>query len=570
MSQTTIRRSTSLKRRTRRPLLFAVIATLVAVLLVARMPPQPAAAQLAGGLNLSLDASPSTAAVGQVVTFSYRASPPAVAPPFPSITSVSIDYGDGQSDVGNSGGSGQTVTGSFTHVYGSPGNFTATLTASASNGSSNSTARTVSVTGGSGPSVSVSAFPSTVSAGQPVNINYSVTTSVGIGFPQVQSILISYGDGAPLPLQSSSGTVSHTYGVPGTYTITVTATSAGQQGSNSTQVNVTSGGGPSSISLTASPQVAPAGQNINFTGTVNSSAPGSVTTGATIFFGDGQSQSPQSTGAGLIAQHAYTSPGSYTATLNVTDSTGQTGQGSTTVTVTQASIQPPTNVQIVSAPATGSVGQSLNFIAATATPQNAGASIASYSWSWGDGTTNQGQNTTHAYASPGTYLVTLTVTDTTGASAATSTNINIASALPQGITVNLPAGWNLVGGPTGAIVSNNSGPLYTFQAGDTAYQSVPSGTPLRAGFGYWAYFTSGGTITLPTTNPQVVNASLPAGQYIMISNPGNSGATVSGADSVLTFDPSANSYFPATSLAPGQGAWAISLAGGTVSIASGR
>jgi PKD repeat protein len=547
---------------------LAALATLIALALATSVSPGPASAQLVGGLNLTLNAAPGNAAVGQVVTFSYRASPPAVAPPFPSITSLTIDYGDGQVDSGNVGGSGQTVTGTATHVYGSPGNYTAILTASASNGSSNSTSTGVTVSGGSGPSVSVSAAPSTVSTGQPVSISYTVSTSVGIGFPQVQSVLISYGDGAPLPLDSPSGTVSHTYGVPGIYTVTVTARSAGQIGSGSTQVNVTSGGGSSSIALTASPQVAPAGQNVSFTGTVLSSAPGSVTTSATINFGDGQSQTPLSTGAGLIAQHAYAVPGTYTATLNVTDSTGQTSQGSTTVTATQASNLPPSNVQIASAPATAVVGQSANFVAATAIAQNPGAGITSYSWSWGDGTSNQGQNTTHVYGTAGNFPVTLTVTDTSGASAATSTNITVTSGLPQGVTVNLPSGWNLVGGPTGAIVSGNSGPLYTFQAGDTAYQSVPSGTALRAGFGYWAYFATGGTITLPTTSPQVLNTQLPRGQYIMIANPGNTGAAVSGADSVVIFDPASNSYLPATSLAPGQGAWAISVGGGTVSIAN--
>ena len=174
------------------------------------------------------------------------------------------------------------------------------------------------------------------------------------------------------------------------------------------------------------------------------------------------------------------------------------------------------------------VGQSANFVAATAVAQNTGASIASYSWSWGDGTSNQGQNTTHVFGSAGTFPITLTVTDTTGASAATSTTIAVGTALPQGVTANFASGWNLVGGPEGLIVSSNSGPLYTFQAGNTAYQIIPSGTALRAGFGYWAFFPTSGTITLPTTNPQVLSLPLPAGQYVMISNPGNTGATVFG------------------------------------------
>lgn len=61
---------------------------------------------------------------------------------------------------------------------------------------------------------------------------------------------------------------------------------------------------------------------------------------------------------------------------------------------------------------------------------------------------------------------------------------------------------------------------------------------------------------------------LPARQYVMVGDPGTTAATVLGAYSVVTFDPSANGYVPATTLAPGQGAWAISINGGTATVAS--
>ena len=211
----TTKEDASWSRRAARWFVLAALATFLAVAVVAPASPHPAAAQFVGGLNLTLNASPSSAAPGQVVTFSYSASPPAVAPPFPSIQFISVDFGDGQSSSGNSGGPGQTVSGSLTHVYNSPGTYTATLSAAATNGSSNTTSTSVSVSGGSGPSVSITASPLTVTVGQTVNFSYSVNTSVGIGFPTVQSILINYGDGAPLPLQSSSGTVGHTYSAPG-------------------------------------------------------------------------------------------------------------------------------------------------------------------------------------------------------------------------------------------------------------------------------------------------------------------------------------------------------------------
>jgi hypothetical protein len=52
----------------------------------------------------------------------------------------------------------------------------------------------------------------------------------------------------------------------------------------------------------------------------------------------------------------------------------------------------------------------------------------------------------------------------------------------------------------------------------------------------------------------------------MIGNPGSTTATVSGADSIMTYNASSSTYQQATSLQPGQGAWAISYGGGTATI----
>jgi hypothetical protein len=128
------------------------------------------------------------------------------------------------------------------------------------------------------------------------------------------------------------------------------------------------------------------------------------------------------------------------------------------------------------------------------------------------------------------------------------------------------AGWNIVGGPTGTIVVDNSGPLYTYQAGNTAYQTIPSGSPLTQLLGYWAYFDVPTSGTILVSAPQTLTVGLPAGQWIMIANPGNTTATVTGADVVYVYD--GVQYQVAASLAPGQGAWAISVAGGTATIAN--
>jgi hypothetical protein len=117
------------------------------------------------------------------------------------------------------------------------------------------------------------------------------------------------------------------------------------------------------------------------------------------------------------------------------------------------------------------------------------------------------------------------------------------------------------------VVTGNTGPLYTYQAGDTNYQTIAAGTQLFAGSGYWAYFDAATAGTIPVSNSQTLSIGLPAGQWVMIGNAGNTVATVTGADVVYIYSASSG-YQATTSLVPGQGAWAISVNGGTATVAN--
>jgi len=143
------------------------------------------------------------------------------------------------------------------------------------------------------------------------------------------------------------------------------------------------------------------------------------------------------------------------------------------------------------------------------------------------------------------------------------------SATGAGIPVSYSSGWNIVAGPTGTVLSGNNGPLYTFLEGDTDYETISVGIALTQPNGYWAYFSGGATNgSIPTGGPQTLTVNLPAGQWVMIGNPGNTAAAVTGADVVYTYS-TVGGYQAATTLAPGQGGWAISMNGGTASIANG-
>jgi hypothetical protein len=130
--------------------------------------------------------------------------------------------------------------------------------------------------------------------------------------------------------------------------------------------------------------------------------------------------------------------------------------------------------------------------------------------------------------------------------------------------VPYPAGWNQIAVPQNTNIPGPLGPIYTYQAGDTAYEEVQN---LQPGLGYWVDFDAPTTATLSAGSPQSVSLPLPAGQYIMVGNPGSFPATVRGADAVYVYNPSTG-YQQTTTLQPGQGAWVFSYSGGTVTISN--
>jgi hypothetical protein len=151
------------------------------------------------------------------------------------------------------------------------------------------------------------------------------------------------------------------------------------------------------------------------------------------------------------------------------------------------------------------------------------------------------------------------------AGGATSTGLAFGSS--QGLTIVYPSGWNIIAAPQGTNFGSASGSLFTLQSGDNSYESTTIGAQLKSGAGYWLY-SSGVQASLPAAPGASATVQLPAGEWILIGDPGSTVANVSGADQVLVFDPVSGSYKQATQLQPGQGAWAMSNAGGRATITS--
>jgi hypothetical protein len=260
--------------------------------------------------------------------------------------------------------------------------------------------------------------------------------------------------------------------------------------------------------------------------------------------------------AGTTANVTVTTASGTSNALSYTfGATGNTGSGNATFTTS---------------PENAATGQSVNFAANYAGTTSSCGSFRNYGYSFGDGTGSQmttNPDASHVYGNPGEYTTTLTVTDCTGASTSSNSTVFVSEGAGQGMSaVSGGSGLNLVSGPNGAVITGNEGPLYTYQQGNTAYQVVSQGSELRAGQGYWAYFVGPSAQNLPMVSPQTITVMLPPGQWIQIGNAGDTPATVSGADIVYVYNPSSSSYDQTTQLAAGQGAWAISMNGGQVTV----
>ena len=118
----------------------------------------------------------------------------------------------------------------------------------------------------------------------------------------------------------------------------------------------------------------------------------------------------------------------------------------------------------------------------------------------------------------------------------------------------LPSGWNLVSGPDGTTLSGASGLIYSLQPGDREYESFPADARLRAGWAYWAYFPTGGSLNSPTSQSDY-SVTLVPGEWAMIGNPmSHCTVAIDGADTALTYT-AADGYASVTMLRPGEGAW---------------
>jgi len=377
-------------------------------------------------------------------------------------------------------GDGTSGTGvNPSHAYADNGSYTVTLTVTDTHGAASAPATTTATIANVAPAV-------TAGPNQSATIGTPVTVSATFSDPGVSdgpwAYAVAWGDGLPATTGSTTSqtnpiTATHTYALPGTYTVSVTVTDKdGAAGSG--QLTVTVGTAPNRPPTAAvgGPYAGAEGAAVTFDGSGSSDPDGDALTYAWNF-GDG------STGTGVRPSHAYADNRGYTVTLTVTDSRGASSSPSST-TAAIANVAPAVNPGPNQTATTGSpVTLSAGF-------SDPGANDApwAYSIDWGDGTpattgsaTSQASPITasHTYTATGTSTVRVTVTDKDGAAGVGTKSITVSAG---SATVTLVGAGNIArcdrtgDEATAAILDTIPGSV--FADGDGAY---PGGTPTAYG-----------------------------------------------------------------------------------------
>jgi PKD repeat protein len=155
---------------------------------------------------------------------------------------------------------------------------------------------------------------------------------------------------------------------------------------------------------------------IDAQGTCTQPGPGTITS-YLWEFGNGR------TGSGVTSHTFYSTRGTYTAKLTVTNDRGMSNSTSREITVTGV---PTPTASFTASPQSVGVGERVNVDASASQPAPGGDRfLIKYEWSWGDGRTSEGVRQSHTYSQAGSYTITLTVIDNTGRTGTATNSVTV-------------------------------------------------------------------------------------------------------------------------------------------------
>ncbi|MGE5112804.1 MAG: PKD domain-containing protein [Acidobacteriaceae bacterium] len=258
-----------------------------------------------------LSVSPTSGIAPVTVTASTAGS----SDPDGTVTSTTIDFGDGTVVNGTSG----------SHIYSNPGNYTVKATVTDNQGVTSIATQAVSITANQAPLARLTVSPGSGVA--PLVVTADATSSSDPD-GSIATATINFGDGTVV----TGLKASHTYSASGSYVVTVTVKdNLGASSTATASVNVSDHTAPDlTLSLTPTTGAPP----LTVLASVAASGNGASISYITINWGDGSAPSN-----GATATHVYTKQGNYTVTAIVTDSLGSTSSASAMVSVWKSKIR---------------------------------------------------------------------------------------------------------------------------------------------------------------------------------------------------------------------------------------
>ncbi len=318
-------------------------------------------------------------------------------------------------DLDNDGafddGSGSIATASFP----TPGTKTVRLQTTDADGLTGVATRTLTV-GNRAPTASFGFAPATPLSGE--NVTFTSTSSDPDGSIASQAWDLdndgSFDDG-------TASSVSHSFPTPGSKTVRLTVTD--DQGvTGVTTTTVTIGNRAPAASFDFLPAAPLTGESVTFTST-SSDPDGSIAGQAWDLDNDGSFDD----GTGSSASQSFSTSGSKTVRLRVTDNNGVTATATRDIFVINRA--PAASFDF--SPATPVSGQTVTL---TSTSSDPDGSIAGQAWDLdndGEFDDASGSGTTTSFPTPGTKTVRLRVTDDQGASTVATKSIPVTNRPPQ-------------------------------------------------------------------------------------------------------------------------------------------
>ena len=404
-----------------------------------------------GAPSAKLGVNPTVGAIPLGVTADASASTDPIG-----ITTYTFNFGDGSV-------LGPQASATAGHTYSVAGTYAVTVTVTDSTGATSSA--TVQVSAVTPATAALGVTPNLGATPLAVTADASGSTP---GSNPIANYTFNFGDGTTVGPQASA-TAGHTYTVSGTYTVRVTVTDT--QGVASIATASVRSVTPATARLSVVPPSGGAPLGITADGSASTAGTNPIAS-YTFNFGDGSLPAgPSSTPS---ASHTYTSVGSYTVTMMVTDTAGITSSAGSTVTV----VTPPVaNVSVT--PASGAAPLSVTADASASTDT---LGIASYTFNFGDGSPVVGPQVsakaTHSYTTAGNFTISVTVTDTAAASSTATAAVNVLAPPSASLSETPIAGYApLTVTADAAASAGGSFPIasYTFNFGDGSAVVGPQG-----------------------------------------------------------------------------------------------